>query len=411
MASLHPLALRILGALGAGGAAVLVAGGATSLATSCCPTPEDTGPHTDTLGAACVVVVPSSFQQLEQQCVTVDAVACPPFDDPSWPALTTEPWVCGPLASPSSSSSASGSGGTGGAGGSSGTGGTGGTGGSGDAGPQVQCCYGIIRPLSPGGCGRPLVVEGCAVTSPAVPRGGWSSAASGAWPEAACLPARIRAELAARWLGDAALEHASVASFARFVLDLLAAGAPADLVRAAQAAMRDEIDHAERCYALGSRHAGRALGPGPLPIAGVTAGGPLADIALRAVIEGCIGETMAAVVARRALEVTTDPEARAALTVIARDEAAHAELAFRFVAWAARDEATLRELRRAVPRALEAAGRSVGEPAVTPDDAALEAHGQPGGLLRAEASREALAEVVGPCLATLLGPRSRDASR
>jgi hypothetical protein len=46
------------------------------------------------------------------------------------------------------------------------------------------------------------------------------------------------------------MEHASVAAFARFTLDLLALGAPADLVQSAQQALGDEIAHAELCFGL-----------------------------------------------------------------------------------------------------------------------------------------------------------------
>jgi hypothetical protein len=69
----------------------------------------------------------------------------------------------------------------------------------------------------------------------------------------------------------ALLEHASVASFARFSLQLMAAGAPASLVEAAHRAALDEIEHARLTFRLASRYEGRALGPGPLPVDGSVA--------------------------------------------------------------------------------------------------------------------------------------------
>ncbi|MBT9554900.1 MAG: hypothetical protein IV100_02675, partial [Myxococcales bacterium] len=45
-----------------------------------------------------------------------------------------------------------------------------------------------------------------------------------------------REVLVQRWLSVAALEHASVGSFARFTLQLLAVGAPPDLLLATQQA-------------------------------------------------------------------------------------------------------------------------------------------------------------------------------
>jgi hypothetical protein len=115
-------------------------------------------------------------------------------------------------------------------------------------------------------------------------------------------------------------------------------------------------------------------------------------------------ETAAAILASRTLEITTDPVAREALAVIARDEAAHAELAFRFLAWAARDDAVRRELASALPAALEDALRAEVAHEITRDDALLGAHGQPGGALRRAAVREAVAEVARPCLAAILAP-------
>jgi hypothetical protein len=80
-----------------------------------------------------------------------------------------------------------------------------------------------------------------------------------------------RAALACEWLDDARLEHASVASFARFVLELLALGAPAELVHFAQRALGDEIDHARRCFSLASRYAQEPLGPAALQVDGALA--------------------------------------------------------------------------------------------------------------------------------------------
>jgi hypothetical protein len=363
----------------------------------------------------CSVELPTSLESLGERCDVFQAIECPPFEEVMvaqispvcGPLRAGVPAVNGPASSASSASgvsSASGGGGGDGGNGGNGSGGAGGGGGSGGSSdvPLIQCCYGVVQGLAGYGCGRPLVIASVAIVSAATARDDWGSPS---WRTAdqtalSATPERC-AELALRWTRDAALEHASIASFARFVLDLLAVGAPAELVRGAEAAMRDEIDHAERCYALASRYAGRAVGPGPLPLSGVTAGGPLLDVAVRALAEGCIGETIAAVLATRALEAATESDARAVLAVVARDEAAHAELAFRFVAWAAQDEVVRAGLRAALGSALESARTAdVGES--SGDDAALEAHGQPGRTLRDRARHEALTDVIAPCLAALL---------
>jgi hypothetical protein len=193
---------------------------------------------------------------------------------------------------------------------------------------EGQCCYGFCAGSC---CGRPLLVGGEARIAPAVERADWAATYD---PQLAGLSTAERSALADKWLNDARFEHASIASFARFCLDLLAFGAPPELVERAQRAMGDEIAHARACFALASAYAGRALGPGRLELRGVEPSCSLAEAAAAAVREGCVNETVAALTAQRQAERTADPVVRAVLERIASDEAGHAELAFRFVAWA-----------------------------------------------------------------------------
>ncbi len=233
-----------------------------------------------------------------------------------------------------------------------------------------QCCYLWCEQAC---CGRPLLVEGHARVATRV--------ASGDWCGAECVVgARLddvtRAALAAAWRTDAFFEHASIASFARFTLDLLALGAPPELLADAQRAAADEVEHARLCFSLAAALDVRRDGPGSINLIGVGATTSLADAVGRAVEEGCVGETYAAMLARAQLEEATDSHARAALERIASDETAHAELAWRFVAWGVRvggapvrvaaDEAFARALARSVhtpgptnvdPRAWHAFGR------------------------------------------------------
>ena len=198
------------------------------------------------------------------------------------------------------------------------------------SGPRFQggvCCYTFC---TGGCCGRPLVVDGVARMATVVERADWS----GSVDADAALPPRVRSLLADLWCADARMEHASVASFARFALELLAVGAPPDLVLGAHRAAQDEVLHAKDCFALASRFAGKPLGPGPLDVSGCIPESNLAGIVLRAVIEGCVGETVAAVVATEQLAHATDPQSKRALERIATDEAEHSLLAWRFVAWA-----------------------------------------------------------------------------
>jgi hypothetical protein len=153
--------------------------------------------------------------------------------------------------------------------------------------------------------------------------------------DAAAFDAATVASAADAWAERAQNEHASVAAFDRFSLGLLAVGAPPELLEASHFAALDEILHARLSFALASTYAGSALGPGPLPISGaLEAVATLPDLVRATITEGCVGETLAALEVKAAIDTTTEPAARLALTVIAEDEARHSELAWAFVRWA-----------------------------------------------------------------------------
>lgn len=183
-----------------------------------------------------------------------------------------------------------------------------------------------------GVAGRPFLIDAFARTAHTDSRRDWLE------PSVALavtsLSDQIRVQLAAHWQHQAEMEHASVAAFARFILELLSLGAPPDLVSAATSALADETAHARLCYALASGYAGRALGPTKLDVTGALRDLGVEDIVTRAVLEGCIGETLAAIEASEAARHAADPALREVLSRIAEDEARHAELSWRFVRWA-----------------------------------------------------------------------------
>lgn len=146
-------------------------------------------------------------------------------------------------------------------------------------------------------------------------------------------PDELRAA-ASRWTRAAQLEHASIASFSRFSLELLSLGAPPALVEAAHRAAIDEIRHARLSFRIASALTGSPLGPGPLSLSGVAIERPLETVVLSTVLEGCIVETVAAALANRAAELASFDAIRSVLSSVARDELTHAQLAFSFVGWA-----------------------------------------------------------------------------
>jgi len=179
--------------------------------------------------------------------------------------------------------------------------------------------------------GRPFYVDGQARTAPIVDREGWSQQLS---LEVNDLSPETREALAEAWAIDGAYEHASIASFARFILDLMAVGAPANLVAAAQEALSDEIHHARACFNLASAYAGQARGPGAFSLDRAFAGKhDLTSLALSTFVEGCINETIAAIEAEVAHSLAEVPLVRKTLGQIAADETRHAALAWDTLAW------------------------------------------------------------------------------
>jgi hypothetical protein len=154
-----------------------------------------------------------------------------------------------------------------------------------------------------------------------------------------------------RWLAHAAaLEAASVPAFRRLARELAAHGAPARLVEAARAAVSEEARH----YALMAR-AARAHGAEPRrPRVRSLGVRPLPEVARENAREGCVRETYGAMMAALQARRASEPELRATMASIVRDEARHARLAWEVDAWARS------VLPRADARSVEAARRAEG---------------------------------------------------
>jgi hypothetical protein len=229
-------------------------------------------------------------------------------------------------------------------------------------------------------------------------RGDWYPAEGARTPASVVDDATLRSAVARGWTEQALMEHASVAAFARFTLQLMQLGAPAELVAAASQAMADEIRHARACFELACRHGDADVGPGALDVTGALAHVDLASVILDTVREGCIGETVAA------LQHCEDPAARPLLAAIAAEELQHAELAWRFVAWAL--EGAPASLHAEVRRAFAEASASTDSPEpIGERDRALARYGLLAEPVRRTLRRRVLAEVVAPCAQALLARR------
>jgi len=207
-------------------------------------------------------------------------------------------------------------------------------GGDADCDQSEQCSSnGTKKICAPVECaiGRPFVVEGFERLAPALARADWS--AEGLHPKLDGLSTRTRKKLGEYWTTIGQMEHASIAAFARFSLQLLALGAPPDLIVRSQSAMADETRHTRMAFALATEYLGSPIGPGQLDMTGALAEITLEEVLRTVILEGCVGETVAAMEAREALTYVTDPTLRVVFGEIARDESEHAMLAWCAVGW------------------------------------------------------------------------------
>jgi hypothetical protein len=186
-----------------------------------------------------------------------------------------------------------------------------------------SCCY--ATSLSQGVTGRPVRVDDEIVV------------ASLRRDAARSSDTDVPRAVVAYWEHVARLEHASVASFALLSLDLIAHGAPMDLVADSQRASLDEVRHAEAMFAHASRLGCARVGPGDMAtLAACRLSPDVGALVAATVRDGCVNETFASFEAAEQAALCDDAQIARDLAAIAVDEAGHAALAWRIVAWALR---------------------------------------------------------------------------
>jgi hypothetical protein len=185
-----------------------------------------------------------------------------------------------------------------------------------------------------GAWGRPLRVRGRQRHPELTEGADWTH---GHRPDATALAEDDRRALEALWLHDAQKEHASVPAFSRLSWALAAVGAPAELLAWAHRAALEEIDHAQRCFALAAGYGGRSFTVEPMPdlLHGALEldGDVVALLARESVSDGGQLEDFNADVAAACAAVCEEPVTRHVLEQIAREERSHADFSWALITW------------------------------------------------------------------------------
>jgi hypothetical protein len=130
-----------------------------------------------------------------------------------------------------------------------------------------------------------------------------------------------------------------------------------------------------------------------------------AALAVAVLREGCIGETLAAALARAQLEVVGDAACRASLEMIARDEAEHSLLAWRTVKHTL--EVGGAEVAARLRDAISEARPTLGSASSTPTEWIWNHYGRLTPEQEQVVVEQTWRDVIEPALELLLGPATR----
>ena len=179
--------------------------------------------------------------------------------------------------------------------------------------------------------GRPLLEAGNCQVAPITIGEGWVKEI----PHLNCssLSAEEKAYVLTRWKSIVQLEHSSVASFARFTLQLMSLGAPAELLHATQLAAADEVRHTQQAAEILSALSGNIVSLGDLSTDTLTLTCTREQLMSQLIHEACVGETLGVAEVTEAARLCTHPLVRTHLEHVRDDETRHAQLAWQSLHW------------------------------------------------------------------------------
>ena len=189
-------------------------------------------------------------------------------------------------------------------------------------------------------------------------------------------------------------------------MDLMALGAPPELLMGATRAQADEIAHARQFFSMATAFAGHPIGPGDLDLGGVDAQTPTpAQVLVQTILEGCINETLAATEATWLSERATLRTIRRVQRQIAADETRHAALGWKTVRWLLKEHPTLLSLAEQTFAQARPTGQT---PFATIQDRWMAAYGCMPESKRTVLHMDVWEQVIGPCMEALLSAVQRD---
>ena len=200
------------------------------------------------------------------------------------------------------------------------------------------------------------------------------------------LAPEVRAELARIWGERIPTEYRSITGFSTLSFDLIAAGAPVDLVAVCHRVCIDELRHTELAVRMVDLYGGERP-PLPREITSLPADqtvSAMAQACRSAIALACLGETFACSELAMLRERAVDPVVKGVLTVFLADEIVHARIGWAYLAHAMKtaDARTRGHVAQVLPAYVGGIAANLfgtdDAPAavdVTNDDARLWAHG------------------------------------
>ena len=151
------------------------------------------------------------------------------------------------------------------------------------------------------------------------------------------------------WANRAIGEHASIASFASFTIELMTNNAPPDLIADSLQAAMDEFRHAQTSFEMASFLLQKNVSPGHLQATSLSFEQNLNHLAFGVAKEGCVDETVSALLLAAEImmfdlyKIDKPFSWKDKVTVIAKEEANHSALAWRTIYWACNEDKALCE--------------------------------------------------------------------